>query len=114
MKTVGELKSTARPQDRSDVARFFPGVTPTQAFNLAAQQVSTAERLSLSENARAFALINMAISDGLVSVFDTKYFYVRWRPVTAIRAGDSDGNPRTEGDVNWTPFITTPSFPGYG
>ena len=55
----------------------------------------------------------MAISDALVSVFETKYFYAFWRPVTAIRAGDTDGNPRTEPDTAWTPFITTPSFPGY-
>jgi hypothetical protein len=114
VKTVGELNSTARPQDRSDVARFYAVSPPTQVWNLAAQQVSAAQHRSLSENARAFALINMAINDGLVAVFDTKYFYIRWRPVTAIRAGDADGNPRTEGDVNWTPFVVTPSFPGYG
>jgi len=113
VKNVGEMNSTSRPKDRSDVARYYAITPPTQAFDLAVQQVTVAQRRSLSENARAFALINMAISDALVSVFDTKYFYVFWRPVTAIRAGDVDGNPSTEGDVNWTPFITTPSFPGY-
>jgi hypothetical protein len=55
----------------------------------------------------------MSISDALVAIFDTKYFYVFWRPVTAIRDGDLDGNPKTEGDPAWTPLITTPSFPGY-
>jgi len=113
VKTVGEMNSTARPKDRADVAQYYAITPPTQVFDLAAQQVSVAQNRSLSENARAFALINMAISDALVSVFDTKYFYVFWRPVTAIRAGDDDGNPHTEGNVNWTPFITTPSFPGY-
>lgn len=113
VKNVGEVNSTARPQDRTDVARFFAIAPPSQVWNLAARQVSAAQRRSLSENARAFALINMTISDALVSVFETKYFYVFWRPVTAIRAGDTDGNSRTEPDVNWTPFITTPSFPGY-
>jgi len=113
VKTVGEMHSTERPKDRADVAQYYAITPPTQVFNLAAQQVSIAQNRSLSENARAFALINMAISDALVSIFDTKYFYVFWRPVTAIRAGDTDGNPNTEGDVNWTPFITTPSFPGY-
>jgi hypothetical protein len=112
VKAVGEVGST-RPTDRSDVARFFAAVPPTQVFNLAALQVSAAQGRSLSENARAFALINMAIGDALVSVFETKYFYAFWRPVTAIRAGDTDGNPRTEVDSAWTPFITTPSFPGY-
>jgi hypothetical protein len=110
---VGEVNSGARPQDRSDVARFFAAVPPTQVFNQAALQVSAAQGRGLTENARAFALVNMAISDGLFSVFEAKYFYVAWRPVTAIRAGDSDGNRRTEPDPAWTPFITTPSFPGY-
>jgi hypothetical protein len=113
VKTVGELNSPARPQDRSDVARFYALVPPTQVWNQAAQQASAARRQSLSEKARTFALLNMAISDALVCVFDAKYFYVWWRPVTAIRAADTDGNPRTAADVNWTPFITTPAFPGY-
>jgi len=113
VKAVGEVNSSARPQDRSDVARFFAAVPPTQVFNQAALQVSAAQGRGLTENARAFALVNMAISDGLFSVFEAKYFYVAWRPVTAIRAGDSDGNRRTEPDPAWTPFITTPSFPGY-
>jgi PAP2 superfamily len=75
-------------------------------------QLTRAQR-QLAENARTFALINMAISDALVSVFETKYVYTFWRPVTAIRAGNPDGNPGTEPDTGWTPFITTPSFPGY-
>jgi hypothetical protein len=111
--TVGELNSAERPQDRSDVARFYAAAPPTQVWNQAAQQVSMAQGRTLSQNARAFAILNMAISDALVSVFDTKYFYTRWRPVTAIRAGNIDGNPNTDGDANWTPLITTPSFPGY-
>jgi hypothetical protein len=111
--TMGELNSAARPQDRSDVARFYAAAPPTQVWNQAAQQVSMAQGRSLSQNARAFAILNMAISDALVSVFDTKYFYIRWRPVTAIRAGGIDGNPKTDADANWTPLIATPSFPGY-
>jgi len=82
-------------------------------FNQAVQQLSAAQGMSLVQKARAFALVNMAISDALVAVFDAKYFYVFWRPVTAIRAGDVDGNPNTDGDPSWTPFITTPSFPSY-
>jgi len=113
VKSVGEINSTARPKDRADVAQFYAITPPTQVFDRVAQQVSAAQKRSLSENARAFALINMAIADALVAVFDTKYFYVFWRPVTAIRAGATDGNPNTDGDVNWTPFVTTPAFPGY-
>ena len=112
VKAVGDVSST-RPTDRTAVARFFAAVPPTQVFNLAALQVSAAQAGGMSENAAGFALINMAVSADLVSVFETKYFYVFWRPVTAIRAGDTDGNPSTEPDTAWTPFITTPSFPGY-
>jgi hypothetical protein len=113
VKRVGELNSSDRPQDRSNVAKFYAAAAPTQVWNAAAQQVASERRMSLSAEARAFALMNMATSDALVAIFDTKYFYVFWRPVTAIRAGDLDGNPRTDGDPAWTPFITTPSFPGY-
>jgi hypothetical protein len=113
VKSVGEVHSTARPQDRTDVAHFYADRSPAQVWNAAALQVSAAGRQTLSENARAFALLNMAISDALVAVFDTKYFYVFWRPVTAIRAGDTDGNPYTEPDPGWTPLIATPPFPSY-
>ena len=68
---------------------------------------------SLSENARALALINMAMSDSLVASFLNKYAYKFWRPETAIHAGDTDGNPKTAGDPSWAPFITTPCFPSY-
>jgi hypothetical protein len=55
----------------------------------------------------------MAINDGLISSMESKYHYHYWRPVTAIRAGDTDGNPRTDGDPAFTPFIATPAFPSY-
>ena len=70
-------------------------------------------RRSLSENARALALINMAINDSLVASFFNKYHYNFWRPETAIHAGDTDGNPKTDADPNWVPFIATPCFPSY-
>jgi len=58
-------------------------------------------------------LLNMAINDGLISVMDAKYHYVFWRPYTAIRAGDTDGNRKTDPDVAWMAFIDTPCFPSY-
>ncbi len=88
VKTVGSLTSTERPPDRADVARFFAPSSPSFVFNLAARQVAVAEGKSLSENARALALINMASNDSLVASFATKYYYKLWRPETAIRAGD--------------------------
>ena len=111
--TVGEINSTARPQDRSDVATFFAATSPTQAFNQAARFVAEQKGGSLSENARALALMNMAISDSLVASFYNKYHYNFWRPETAIHGGDMDGNPKTEVDPDWAPFIITPCFPSY-
>jgi len=113
VKEVGELTSTERPQDRTDVARYFAVASAPHVWNQAVREVALAQGTSLSENARAFALLDMAISDGLVSSFETKYHYVFWRPITAIRAGATDGNPNTDPDPAWTPLITTPCFPSY-
>jgi PAP2 superfamily len=111
--TVGSADSTERPQDRADVVLFYAATSPTQAFNQAARQIAQEQRRSLSENARALALINMAISDSLVASFFNKYHYNFWRPETAIRAGDTDGNAKTEADPDFMPFILTPCFPSY-
>ncbi len=81
-------------------------------FNLAARQIAAAQGRSISENARALALLNMASNDALVVSFVTKYHYQFWRPVTAIRA-DTDDNPKTDPDFGFTPFISTPCFPSY-
>jgi hypothetical protein len=113
VKTVGSLDSTERPPDRSDVATYYAAASPTQAFNQAARQVAQEQRRSLSENARALALINMAINDSLVATFFNKYHYNFWRPETAIHAGATDGNPKTEPDPDFVPFIVTPCFPSY-
>jgi hypothetical protein len=116
VKTVGSASanSTERPQDRANVVLFYAASSPTLVFNQAARQVVAQEGgHSLSENARAFALINMAIGDGSFASFFNKYHYNFWRPETAIRAGDTDGNRKTDGDPNWVPFIPAPCFPGY-
>jgi hypothetical protein len=110
---VGGADSTERPADRADVALFYQASSPTQVFNQAAAQVAEEQGRSLSENARDLALINMAISDSLVAAFLNKYHYNFWRPETAIHAGNADGNPKTEGDPDWAPFIVTPCFPSY-
>ena len=106
-------ENEARPPDRSDVARIYRDTSPTNLLNSAARQVAGAEGRSLSENARALALLNMATSDSLVASFANKYRYNFWRPVTAIRAGLTDGNPQTDADTSFAPYITTPCFPSY-
>jgi PAP2 superfamily len=111
--TFGAKNSTARSQDRSDVARIYRDTSPTNLLNSAARQVAGAQGRSLSENARALALLNMATSDSLVASFANKYSYNFWRPETAIRAGATDGNPKTDADPSFAPYITTPCFPSY-
>ena len=77
------------------MARFYQASSPALVFNLVARQVAAAQNRSLSENARALALLNMASNDSLVASFWMKYHYTLWRPETAIFEGSSDGNRKT-------------------
>jgi hypothetical protein len=115
VKAVGSASanSTERPPDRADVVLYYAASSPTQVFNQAAREVAQERWRSLSENAQAFALINMALSDGAVTTFFNKYRYNFWRPETAIHAGDTDGNRKTDADPSWVPFIPAPCFPSY-
>jgi hypothetical protein len=113
LKAVGGLDSPNRPPDRADVARFYAAVLNVSTWNPVARQVALAQKRSLSENARAFALLNIAMTDALISVFDSKYHYTFWRPETAIAAADADDNSRTDPDAAFKPFITTPCHPSY-
>ena len=113
VQAVGDVNSAGRPADRADVAQFYAVTGAVHVWNAVAVQAGAAERATLSENARALALLNMAINDGLIASLETKYFYQFWRPVTAIRAGDTDGNPGTDRDPGYLPFIATPPFPSY-
>jgi hypothetical protein len=102
---VGSIDSPFRPQDRADVAQFYAATAPVPVWNSAAAQAAVERGRSMSENARTFALMNVAISDAAASVFETKYSYYLWRPETAIHAN---------GDTAWMPYIVTPCFPSYG
>jgi hypothetical protein len=113
VKLVGDVNSTARPPHLSDVATFYNLVSAVGAWNPVAGQLAIEQGSSLSENARTLALINMAMSDALVTVMETKYYYTGWRPETAIRDGGLDNNPRTDPDPAYKPFIVTPCFPSY-
>jgi hypothetical protein len=113
VKLMGDVDSSFRPQDRADVARFYAATSPVAVWDAAAAQVAVEQGRSMSENARALALVNMAISDAQATVFETKYFYNFWRPETAVHVGNADGNPLTRGDSDFKPFVPTPCFPGY-
>jgi hypothetical protein len=113
VKRVGAINSAKRPENRSDVARFYHASSPTLIFNLAARQVAQMQRRSISHNARSLALINMAINDSLIASFASKYYYNYWRPETAIRFLGDYGNVKTAPDQTFVPYIGTPCFPSY-
>jgi hypothetical protein len=113
VKEVGAADGTARPERLTTVSRFYNAYLAAAVWNSVARQLASAKGTSLSYNARAFALLNMAISDGLVSSMDTKYYYRLWRPETAIREADIDSNPATKPDETFVPLITAPCFPSY-
>jgi hypothetical protein len=113
VKRVGEAGSTERPPDRTQVARFYEVADGDSIYYPAARQVIATRTRTLSENARLFALLSMAMWDSAIACFETKYHFNLWRPVTAIREAQTDGNPSTEPDADWTPAVFTPPFPSY-
>jgi len=117
IKSLGSATSTTRTADESQQAQFWAdgagSYTPPGHWNLIASQVAQAKGNSLSENARLFAELNVALADSAIAAWDTKYTYNSWRPVTAIQDADQDNNPDTTADPNWTPLLITPSHPEY-
>ena len=114
MKAVGEIGSRTRTAEQTEIALFWADgagtVTPPGHWNLIAQEVAGN---NMRQNARLFALLNVALADAAIAAWDAKYTYNFWRPVTAIRAGDTDGNPATAPDPAWMSLIITPPFPEY-
>jgi hypothetical protein len=112
VKSLGAKASTARTPDQSAVARFwYEGSVAT--WNRIARVVAAPRNLNAWENARLLAMVNMAMADGYIAGFKSKYSDNFWRPVTAIRAGDTDGNEGTVADPGWQSFLNTPSSPDY-
>ena len=115
VKTIGIMDSTIRTPDQSEIGRFWNG--PIQNYwNEIAQSASLARQLTTAQAARVFALLDIALADGVIAFYDAKYTYNFWRPVTAVRAADPDINPLTMPDPNWLPQSTNtapdPSYPG--
>src|SRR5947209_11278549 len=113
IKSLGEINSTTRSAEQTDIGRFW-GAAPVQnVWNQIAQTAGVSFANSLDQNARMFALLDTSLADGVIALYDSKYAYHRWRPVTAVRAADDDGNPDTTGDPNWTPLAVTALDPSY-
>jgi hypothetical protein len=117
VKEIGSATSATRTEDQSNVAQYWAGLagtsTPTGHWNRIAQTVAEANGNTLEENARLFALLSMAQADAAISSWNNKYEYNDWRPLTAIREAETDGNPDTAADPNWNSFLITPNFPSY-
>jgi membrane-associated phospholipid phosphatase len=117
VKDLGRVDSTTRTAEQTQIARFWNDALGTAFamgyWNRIAGQVAMDQGLNLVQDARLFALLNIAEADAQIACWDAKYAYNLWRPVTAIRAADADGNPATDPDATWTPLLTTPNFPSY-
>ncbi|MET0528009.1 MAG: vanadium-dependent haloperoxidase [Microvirga sp.] len=113
VKALGGTKSSARTPDQTDAVTFWRNANFGPSWQAAARQLATAKELALPECARLFALLNMGLANNYILNWDAKYTYNFWRPVTAIRNGDLDGNEATERDPGWTPLNMTPLHPEY-
>ena len=109
-KDVGRATDTSRTAEQSATALFW---SPSASALWSANVRSLAASMDLLTAARFEAMGLAAVTNALIAVWDAKYTYMFWRPVTAIRAGDTDANDATDADTTWTPFITTPSHPEY-
>ena len=117
IKGLGKSDSAMRSAEQTTIAQLWSGVGTTTGFfavwNNMAADVVRARHLSLVEAARLFALMNVSIHDALQTTQGSKFVYGVWRPVTAIRAADTDLNADTDPDPTWLPLIVTPPYPSY-
>lgn len=111
IKAIGGSTSTVRTFEQTQTARLWAAVDPADE-NTVARSVLPPDN-DLVDNARILALVNITMADCLIASFDSKTTYNLWRPYHAIRLADTDGNPLTDPDPNWTPLITTPRFQEY-
>jgi PAP2 superfamily len=112
IKALGAKNSTQRSAEQTAIAKFWEATAPSVYWPVV-RSVAAAPGRDATANARLLAIAAMAMDDALIAVFDAKYTYNLWRPITAIRNGDADGNDATERDPSWTPFIDTPMHPEY-
>ena len=112
VKAIGEQFSTLRTADQSTIARFWYEGSPNM-WNRITRTIAAAHALDSWDNARVLALVNVAMADGFIAGFNAKYDFNFWRPVTAIRAADTDGNDDTVSDPNWNTYLNTPAIPDY-
>ena len=112
IKTVGSATSTVRTSEQTEIARFWATALPDVHMGVV-HSLARAPGREVTRNARLYAAVSAALNDTEIAVFEAKYHYQFWRPITAIRNGDIDDNNATERDAGWTPLIVTPIQPEY-
>jgi hypothetical protein len=112
LKDYGGKTSTKRSAQQTETARFWLQVG-APAYHPFARKLAVAKQMSVVDSARFMALVAVGLNDAYIAVFDAKYHYNFWRPITAIRNGDTDGNPATDRDATWQPIDNTPMHPEY-
>jgi hypothetical protein len=112
IRELGGRSSTKRTAEQTDIGRFW-FVTGPQAWNPIVRQLVALKKLDVVDSARLYALVAMATKDAFIAVFDGKYAYNFWRPITAIRNADLTGNKATPRDASWLPLGDTPMHPEY-
>ena len=111
-KTLGAAGSTTRTAEQTEIGRFYAEHTGAQYARIF-RDFAAEQGMSLADNARLFAVLYVTVADALIACWDSKYHFGFWRPVTAIRAADTDDNPATDADPTWTPLAPTPNHPEY-
>jgi len=114
VKSLGQKTSTTRTPDQTVIGKFW-GAPIWNTWNEIAEKAALAHHTNLETTARLFAVLNLSFADSAIAFYDAKYYYQLWRPITAIRLANTDGNPATVGDPTWTPLAVTaldPSYPG--
>jgi hypothetical protein len=112
VRDLGGKASTKRTAKQTEDARFWL-ITGPQSTDPVARQLVAAKKMSIAESSRFMAVAAVALADAYISVMDAKYHYDFWRPITAIRNGDTDDNPATARDPTWQPLDNTPMHPEY-
>jgi hypothetical protein len=110
--TYGAADSTVRTQDEADTAYFWNANAVNQ-YNGAMKNAVTANGLNLVDAAHLFAMGELTTADAGIACWDSKYYYLSWRPITAIQHADVDGNSDTTADTGWQPLLATPTHPEY-
>ena len=112
VRLYGAKTGSLRSDEQTDLANFWGGNTFAAIYN-GVRNVAANHVDNVSDSSRLFALVAMSQADTIIGVWDAKYHYNLWRPQTAIRNGDADGNNATVGDANWESMILNPPYPDY-